>query len=447
MAKSVDLLSGKIGRTLTKLALPIMATSMVQTAYNLTDMAWIGQIGSRAVTAVGAAGMYIWLSGGIVTLARMGGQIKVAHSLGEGNQAEAVEYAKGAIQMTVLLSILFALIVNVFTGSLIGFFGLNGQKVITEAQIYLRIAGGLIFFSFLNQTLTGVFTALGDSRTPFIANSIGLAVNMVLDPILILGFGPFPRMEAAGAAVATVAAQMVVTLVLVLCAGREQNLFPYMKIWNPARKDILIKIVRLGLPSSLQNLLYCGISMMLTRMVASWGDEAVAVQRVGGQVECVSWMAAEGFGSAMNAFTGQNFGARLMKRIRKSYLIAVCIIAIWGLITTSLLVFGAEPLFCIFIREETVIPLGIDYLRILGYGQMFMCVELMTVGSLQGLGRTLDCSVLTILLTASRIPLAILLTNTMLGLNGIWWALTVSSVLKGIIFFGYYLWVLRRLPE
>ena len=86
MNQNIDLLHGKILPSLTALALPIMATSLVQTAYNLTDMAWIGQVGSDAVAAVGAAGMYMWLSSGLVTIARMGGQIKAAHAIGEGNK-------------------------------------------------------------------------------------------------------------------------------------------------------------------------------------------------------------------------------------------------------------------------------------------------------------------------------------------------------------------------
>ena len=86
MNQNIDLLHGKILPSMTALALPIMAPSLVQTAYNLTDMAWIGQVGSDAVAAVGAAGMYMWLSSGLVTIARMGGQIKAAHAIGEGDK-------------------------------------------------------------------------------------------------------------------------------------------------------------------------------------------------------------------------------------------------------------------------------------------------------------------------------------------------------------------------
>ncbi|NBH72900.1 MATE family efflux transporter [Clostridiaceae bacterium] len=446
MRRHIDLLHGGILGSLTGLALPIMATSLVQTAYNLTDMAWIGRVGSSAVAAVGAAGMYTWLSTGIVTLARMGGQVKVAHSLGKKEAGEAVEYGRGALQLTVVLAFIFALAANLFTGNMIGFFGLSSGKIVADAGIYLRITCGLILFSFLNQTMTGLFTAIGDSKTPFLANCTGLAVNMVLDPLLIFGPGPFPRMEAAGAAAATVTAQMVVTFVLVQRASQDTVLFNKIDLRCRTAGRYFREILRLGVPSALQSMLYSSISMVLTRMIASWGDAAVAVQRVGGQVECISWMTAEGFGSAMNAFTGQNYGARLYERVRKGYGMALAVVGLWGTFTSLVLIFGAEPIFRIFIQEEQVVPIGISYLVVLGIGQMPMCEELLTVGALQGLGRTLSCSVITIVLTAARIPLALFLTGTGLGLNGIWWALTITSIAKGLVFVLYYLWVLKRLP-
>ncbi len=443
----IDLLCGKILPSLTGLAMPIMATSLVQTAYNLTDMAWIGMVGSQAVTAVGAASMYTWLSSGIVTLARMGGQIKVAHSLGEGKPEDAVEYGRGAIQMTLFLALAFALVTNLFTGQLIGFFRLNHQPTAWDAQIYMRITCGLMVFSFFNQTMTGLFTAIGDSRTPFLANCIGLVFNMVLDPVLILGVGPFPEMKVAGAAVATVSAQAVVTLVLAVCALRDTVLFDKIVLWKQTERKYFKVIFKLGVPSALQSVLYSGISMVLTRMVAGWGDAPVAAQRVGSQVECISWMTAEGFGSAMNAFTGQNYGARRYDRVRKSYGLAWGVMTAWGLMTSAVMILGAAPIFRLFIRESEVLPLGVSYLVVLGYSQMPMCIELTTCGAMQGLGKTMSCSVITILLTAARIPLAVCLTATELGLDGIWWAMTLTTIAKGGVFTVYYLWTLKMLPK
>ncbi len=445
--RHIDLLHGRILPSLTGLALPIMATSMVQMAYNLTDMAWIGRVGSHAFTAVGAAGMFTWLSSGLVTLARMGGQVKVAHSLGEGSSQDAVEYGKGAIQLAIFLAVCFSAVTFFGAAPLISFFGLQNPDTVLDAQHYLQITGGLMVFSFLNQTMTGLYTAIGDSRTPFLANSTGLVINMILDPVLIFGLGPFPRMETIGAAAATVMAQAAVTLILVLRALQDSVLFDKIKIWKTTSWNYFRVILALGLPSALQSMLYSSISMVLTRMVASWGDAAIAVQRVGGQVESISWFMAEGFGAAMNAFTGQNFGARQYRRVQRSYWAALAVTGVWGTMTSLLLVFFGAPIFRIFIREPEVLPAGVSYLFVLGCGQMPMCLELMTVGALQGLGKTLSSSVITIVLTASRIPAAMVLSATALGLDGIWWALTVTSIAKGIVFVVYYTWTLHRLPK
>lgn len=446
MKKQIDLLHGNIFSSLTGLALPIMATSMVQMAYNLTDMVWIGKVGAQAVAAVGAAGMYTWLSQGVVALAKMGGQIKISHSYGEGKMEDAAEYGKTALQMGILFALIYGLLAVVFSRPLIGFFGLRDSSTIKAGNVYLMITCGCILFSFINAIITGIFTAVGDSRTPFLANVVGLIFNIVFDPVLIFGIGPFPALGVAGAAIATVFAQAMVTLVFVFAASRDQIIFHQIRLFTRPQKSYVETVVRIGLPAAIQNFLYTGISMVLTKFVAGFGDTSVAVQRVGGQVECISWMTAEGFGAAMNSFAGQNFGARQIDRVKKGYLTAVGVMVIWGMGTTALLILGAEPIFRLFIREAEVVPMGIDYLRIIGIGQMFMCIELTTVGALSGVGKTFLCSVISIILTSSRIPLAILLSGS-LGLNGVWWALSISSIVKGILFFLCFMWVIGHLRQ
>ena len=230
----IDLLHGNIVTVLTRLAVPIMATALVQTAYNLTDMAWIGVVGSDAVAAVGAAGMYTWLSTGVVMLAKMGGQVMVAQSIGQRKKERAIAFGRGAMQMTLILSILYGLVTVTFAAPLIGFFHLNSAEIAKEAQIYLRIACGLIIFPFFGQTITGLYTAAGNSRTPFIANCLGLLLNLIFDPVLILGVGPFPALGVAGAAIATVSAQAVVVLALVVAAvrGKDPIISQQLVIWK-----------------------------------------------------------------------------------------------------------------------------------------------------------------------------------------------------------------------
>lgn len=430
----VDLLNEAIAPALTRLALPIMATSLVQMLYNLTDMAWIGRLGAGAVTAVGSAGMYTWFSQGFAILARTGGQVKTAHCLGAGENDSAAQYARGALQLGILFAVLYGLVSLFGASRLIGFFKLNSPEVIAQAEWYVRIACGLVIFSYLNAILTGLLTAAGNSRTPFIVNVAGLVFNVVLDPVLIFGIGSFPELGVSGAAAATVTAQALVSLLFFKAVLREKVLFPHLRLWVLVPVKVWREIVRIGVPSAVQNLIYAGISMILTRLITGWGDLAVAAQRVGSQIESVSWMVGDGFSAAVNAFLGQNYGAKRYDRVRRGYFCAIAMTAAWGLCTTCLLIGMARPLFSIFLQEEEVMAIGVNYLRIVGLSQMFMMVEQTSIGAFSGLGRTLYPSIVSVTFTSARIPVAVLLSSVM-GLSGIWWALSISSMVKGCILF------------
>ncbi|MDO4265489.1 MAG: MATE family efflux transporter [Eubacteriales bacterium] len=440
-----ELLEGAILPTLLKLSLPIMATGFVQMAYNLTDMAWIGLLGANSVAAVGAAGMFMWLAQGIMNIAKMGGQVTVGQSVGAGNMEEARGFLRTAMRIALVLALVYAAICLLFADRLIGFFQLNGEATAREAEVYLRITGGCILFSFFNQTLTGIYTSVGDARTPFLANCIGLFGNMLLDPVLIFGPGPVPGMGVAGAALATVSAQAVVCAVLFGMRKRSgAAVFTDNPLFRKTERWQYQRVLRIGLPASVQTTVYCFISMVLTRLVAGWGDAAIAVQRVGSQVESIGWMTGDGFAAAVNAFMAQNFGAGNKQRIRQGYRTSIVLMVIWGAISSIVLYFGAVPLVSLFLHDPEVIPAGADYLRILSYGEIPMCLEIMTVGALSGLGLTALSSVISMTLTGARIPIALALSASPLGLNGIWWAFVLSSIAKGVVFTCAFLLVLHR---
>lgn len=349
-----NLTKGPILKTLTKLAIPIMASSFLGTLYNLTDMAWIGLLGSKAVAGVGVGGMYTWLSQGLASMARMGGQVQVAQCIGKGNRDEANKYAQTAVQLATLMGLAYAAIVLLFLHRLIGFFHLDDAEAIAAALSYTRIACGLIVFSFLTFTLTGIYTAQGDSKTPFIANLIGLVINMILDPVLILGPGPLPELGVAGAAIATVTAQGIVMSVMIIgiFVQKKDNVLKGIRLFARIPMEYVSGICKIGIPTALQGMAYCVISMVLARMVSVFGAEAVAVQRVGGQIESLSWNTADGFAAALNAFVGQNYGANKMDCVKKGYRASLWTVGIWGLIITAIFVFVPKPIARIFSMKQ-----------------------------------------------------------------------------------------------
>ena len=459
--RQIDLVREPIFPALTRLAMPIMASAFLVTAYNLTDMAWVGTLGSDAVASVGVGGMYTWLSAGVILLARMGGQVMLGQSLGAGDREKAGCYARAAVHLGILLGLLYGIVCLVFTPHLVGYFHLSGAAVIRDAERYIRITGGLVVFFFMTFLLTGLFTAQGDSATPFRANLMGLLLNMTLDPMMIRGIGPFPSLGVTGAAAATVFSQSVVMMLLIfhllspagagnvlrnrgegaaeapdLCSGHPQpehrQRCPRL---HPEEMSVYADIVRIGLPTSVQNMIYTGISFVLTQLAAGYGDLALAVLRMGNQIESVSWNISDGFAASINAFTAQNYGARQRDRIRKGYDIAFRILGSWGLFVTAMFLLFPEQISGIFFHEAGEIQVSAGYLRIVGLCEVFMCIESMTVGALSGLGKTRLCSAVSITLTGARIPYAWILCRTSLGLTGIWWALSISSISKGIVFF------------
>ena len=440
-----NLTKGPILRTLTKLAIPIMASSFLGTLYNITDMAWIGLLGSKAVAGVGVGGMFTWFSQGLAAMARMGGQVQVAQCIGRGEKEKAHGFAQAAVQLAAFMGMAYALLSLVFTKQMVGFFQLADAEAHAAAMSYTKIACGLIVFSFMTLTLTGLYTAQGDSKTPFLANLIGLVTNMILDPVLILGPGPFPKLGVTGAAIATVTAQAIVMSIMALAViiRKKENVLKGIHLLAKIPREYLGGICRIGIPTAVQGMAYCAISMVLTRMVSGYGAEAVATQRVGGQIESISWNTADGFAAALNAFIAQNYGAGKMDRVKKGYRASLWTVGIWGILITLAFVCFPRPIAEIFFHEPKAITTAVGYLIIIGFSEAFMCVELTTVGALSGLGRTKLCSIISITFTSARIPLAIILGGLM-GLSGIWWALSSTSIVKGIIFTCTFFWITRK---
>ncbi|AKL96308.1 putative efflux protein, MATE family [Clostridium aceticum] len=446
MKRNNQLTEGSISQALIKLALPIMGTSFVQMAYNMTDMIWIGRVGSSAVAAVGTAGFFTWLAFAFILIPKIGAEVGVAQSTGRKDIKEAKRYIRHTLQLVVFLALLYGSGLILFRKSLIDFFNLGNPQIHEMATSYLVIVSFGMVFYFINPVFTGILNGYGNSRTPFMLNVVGLLTNMFLDPMLILGIGPFPALGVKGAAIATVIAQFIVTCCFVYNIIKVKGeLFDKINLLERPDLEHMKSIVRLGIPAALQSGLFTIFAMVLARIIAQWGPVPIAVQKIGSQIEAISWMTASGFSTAISAFVGQNYGAGKWQRIQKGYYVSLQIVGVIGLIATSLLIFAARPIFTIFLPEADAIAYGVVYLRILGLSQLFMCIEIATAGAFNGLGKTVPPSIIGISFNALRIPLALILSSgSLLGLNGVWWSISMTSVLKGVLLTTWFIALLRK---
>lgn len=443
-----DLTKGPILKGLIMMALPIMGTSFIQMAYNLTDMIWIGFLGSNAVAAVGIAGFFLWLSQAFVFLGKTGTEIKVAQATGAKQDDRAEEIARSGIHITVVIAILYSVFIIIFRHPIISFFNTNSTVVDNMALSYMVIVIAGLIFGFCNQVFTGIFNGRGNSRLPFKFNAVGLVINMVLDPVLINGVGPIPHMGVAGAAIATVFAQLVVFLIFIYNIRFHHVLFKHFKFFEKSKWTDIRAIMKMGFPPAIQSALFTLISIVIARIIAEYGPLPIAVQKVGSQIESLTWMTAMGFAIALGSFVGQNYGGKQYGRVVEGYRTAMKVAFAIGLFNTVLLFFGAKWLFMIFIREPEAIALGIDYLKILALSQLFMCIEITSSGAFNGIGKTEPAAIISIFFNLLRIPMALYFSKmTVLGLNGIWWSITISSVFKGVIVYIWFGMILKKRKE
>ncbi len=443
MAK-LDLTEGKILNKLFKLAMPIILTGFIETANSLVDMMWIGKIGTAEVAAVGTAGFYMWLSAAFIYLVRTGTEIMVAQKTGEKDHSGAKGYTRAGIVLSILIGFLFSFVMIAFRNPLIELFKIDDEEVVSKAILYLVFVTPGIFFSFISKVMTGAFNGRGKSNLPFIANVTGLVINIILDPILIFGMFGFPRMDIVGAALATTIAQLISLLILVYYIKVKKSLFDTFQLFKRTELEKMKEIIKLGVPSCLFNAIFTIVGIAVAVIISQYGKEAIAAQKVGSQLEAISWMTALGFSTAMSTFVGQNVGAKKPDRVIDGYFEALKISVMLGLVNTFILYVFSTPLMYIFFSQDQItLQIGVDYLKILAFSQLFMCIEVTTQGAFYGIGNTTIPSVSGIVFNLVRIPMAMAL-SFMYGLNGVWWAISISSLLKGVFMVMFFIMYVKR---
>ncbi len=436
MSKNNDLTSGHITKKIILLAIPLLLTSFLEMAYSFIDMIWIAQISSDAVAAVGTAGFFPWFGFTITQYITVGTQTRSGQEIGDKNFEKAKQYQKTGMQLAAVIGIIYAFITFVFAENLIGIFNIDNHIVNEQSINYLKVLSLFMPILFINITFTRIYNSKGMSKTPFIFNLVGSVTNIILDPILIFGWFGLKPMGVVGAALATVIGHSIVTICFLVYTLKKSDFlkFDLLKIFN---KKIAKEILTLSFMPGAQSMFFCVTAMIVGVIVAKFGSDAIGVQKVGGQLESISWNTATSLSIAIGAFTSQNFGANKLERIKKGYnsilIVSVCI----GAFATVIFSLFPHIILIPFYKEAHLIQLGANYLKIIAISLIPQTVEIMTIGSFNGLGITKPASIVSIVFNVLRIFTAIILSN-IIGLNGVWWAITTTTLLKGIIIFVMY---------
>ena len=441
-----SLVDGSIGGKLFFVALPLIGTQIIQMAYNLTDMFWLGRLGSDSVAASGTVGLFLWLSMAFMLFGRMGAEIGVSQNLGRGDRERALSFVRTSIIVSIALGVIIALVYRYGRSALVGLFNIQEPNVEQDAKDYLAIISIGVPFSFLASAISGIFSGAGNTRISLIINGIGLALNMLLDPILIFN----ADMGIQGAAVATVIAQATAACLSLLALFRYKSRpFEIIGLLKRIDTQVLKQIFVWVTPVSVESFLFTFLSMIIAALITTYGAGAMAASRVSTQIESLNWLIAGGFGSALTTFTGQNYGAGKWERIHRGFKISSWLMVCWGVLLTLFFYFGGRAIFGLFIpNDPAVVDIGVQYLRTMALIQIPSCLEGVAAGIFRGQGKTVPPSVSSVTVNALRVVLAFLLSRyTSLGLAGIWIAIAAGAGTRGACVYIWYLFYNKKIKK
>jgi len=432
--KKIDLTSGSITKSIFYLAGPAVGTMFLETAFSLANIFWVGKLGAVSLAAVISSTILIWIIYSLTATISVGTVALIARSMGAKDLGQASAVSRQAYIFSILFGLTLSILGVLF--SRLAFILMGTEPDVTQLGVrYLRIIfSGSVFF-FLIDVFAATFRASGDTKTPMLVILGSVGLNIILDPFLIFGWGPFPRLETQGAAIASIISQGLGSLLFIILISRGKLGFKFSLLPKLELDFSMIwRILRIGIPASIAWITFTIVYLFLNKIVALFGTEAIAALGIGNRMESVSFLTCFGFSIAASTLVGQNLGADKPERsARCAWQTAGIVVLITAFVGTMFFSFPRQ-IASFFISDPKVIQMGIGYLRILALSQIFMALEIVFEGAFGGAGNTIPPMLVSIPGSLARIPLAYLLAvHWGIGINGVWWAITITSIAKGIV--------------
>ena len=421
-----SLVTGPLGRTILRVALPAVASMLLMTIFSSVDAYWVGtRIGSAGLAAVTAAIFWIWLIVSVAEMVSVGLTAVAARRHGERRPADAARTSGDALFLALALGAAVAVIGLVLLPTLFSLMA-TPPEVTALGKRYLGtyLFGAPLIFGFF--VVDATFRAAGDTRTPFLLLSTSVVATLVLDPVLILGLLGAPALGIRGAAIATLATRGVVFVIGLVILRRRRMLVTGVPRWNA-----IMSIVRVGLPTAATGVFFSLIYVVIARIATPFGTPALAALGIGHRVESWLFMIGVGVAAAVAAIVGQSLGAGDTARAARAGWVSVGFVSVIGIIVFAAQSLWAERLAGLFTSDQLVIAEGGRYLRIAAWSQLFITAEIVLEGALGGAGATFPPMLTSTSITALRIPLA-LLSVARWGTTGLWWTISLTAVGRAV---------------
>jgi putative MATE family efflux protein len=430
------LIEGRILKSILFLAIPILFGNLLQSLYSLTDTFWVGRLGAEAVAAVSLSFPVIFLmisfAGGI----GLAGAILVAQYKGK-EDLENINLVSGqTFLMAFIFSVIIGIIGYILTPNIVKLFGAE-QNVISGAVSYMGISFIGILFVFGYAIYQSLARGVGDAKTPVYIVFGTVLLNFILDPLFIFGYKFIPAYGVGGAALATLGTQAVALFFgLIILNQGKKGIHLKMHHFKP-KVSLMKKIIKLGIPSSLEQSSRSIGFILMIGIVASFGTTILASYGIGQQIIMLVIIPALSLSIANSTLVGQNIGAGKPERAEKIARISTLVGFIFLTFIGIVLFIFAKQILTIFVPGETeVIKYGTQFLRVAALFFGFVGVNMSSFGTLRGAGNTSITMKIAWISMIIQVLLAYVLSKfTPFSQYGLWMAFPISSVIGALISF------------
>lgn len=441
---SQDLTQGPIARTLVVFALPILAGNVLQSLNGSINAIWVGRfLGEQALTATANANNIMFFLIGAVFGVGMAARILVGQAIGAKDLLQAKRVIGTSATFFFGVSVVIALIGMPLSRQILAWMG-TPTDALPLAEAYLRIIFMAVPFLYMFAFLSAILRGAGDTRTPFAFLMLSVLLDIVLNPLLIFGIGPFPRMHIAGSAMATLVANGVSLAALILWLRHRRHPLWISRHENRVYKPdgaILRALVVKGVPMGLQMIVISLAMILMISMVNRYGVDTTSAYGAALQLWTYVQMPAMAIGAACSSMAAQNVGANRWDRVDATARTGVLFnFLLTGALIAPIILADRFTL-ALFLPEGSAALVHARHLNhIAVWSFLFFGVTFVVSGVVRATGAVIPpLVILGLALWGIRIPFANLLQPT-LGVDAIWWSFPVSAVCAMLMSLAYYRW-------
>ena len=437
---------GPVSNSILSMMLPMALGILVMIGNGLVDAYFIGQLGYAQLAAVSYAFPVWFVAAGIVMGLGTGTSSVLSRFIGAGDTNSVKQIATHSMVLAVIAGAVVTLIGLLSIESLFGLLGANEESM-PYVKSYMTIYYWGSLFLGIPFIGNSILRANGDAKTPSMLVAFSAIVNAILDPLLIFGWFGFPEMGVAGAALASVISTVAFLFASLWVLIVRDNLLTSIGHSLKSMISSWKQVLHVGLPAIASNLIAPVSSALVTALVSTYGQEAVAAYGLAGRIEALVIVLLMALGGATAPYVGQNYGAKKFDRLVNGFKFSARFALFYAIFCIVFLYFASTTILGVFTDNEDVIRLAMIQLLICPWGYGFLGIASICNGSFNAFGRPLPAMTISISRTlVIYVPLAYALAHY-LGFQGIFIAQVLANIFAGCVAIVWYRRVFREVAN